>query len=596
MNRYRIVFISLALAAATAATGQELFHLHSPPRRAASPEVIVERTVDVDLALLGSAPPRLALTLPDGERALARRTGVEHRALGRFTWRGEIPSAPGAAGPGSVTLTVHDGHVAGLITTSLGTYVVEPAADQQHRLAKLEPSRFPPCGGTQEPNLPIPAVPLDPGPQATPRATSFMAVLVVYTAAARAAAGGRNQIETLIRNAVDVTNTAYLRSDINARVVLRGMAETDLPDRGNFAISLGELQADPTVAALRDAAAADLVAAIFEAEPNSCGRAFVMRNPGPGFAPAAYSVTRRSCAVGNLTFPHELGHNLGAEHDPINGAPRPQASFPWSFGHFVDGSFRTVMAFSSGCNFGCSRQPNFSNPEVSLAGRPTGIANQRDNHRTINSTSRVVAAFRSPQADVDASFSWAPTVPRTFAPVTFTDTSSGQPASHSWSFGDGTTSSEPNPTHTYTATGIYTVRLEVARGANNDSIERQVTVLENTCIADTATLCLNQGRFEVRLDWTDFDGIPGEGNVVPTDADDSGLLWFFSAENWEMLVKVLDGCGINERYWVFAAATTNVETTLHVTDTLTGFAKQYFNPLGTSADAITDADAFATCP
>ena len=62
-----------------------------------------------------------------------------------------------------------------------------------------------------------------------------------------------------------------------------------------------------------------------------------------------------------------------------------------------------------------------------------------------------------------------------------------------------------------------------------------------------------------------------------------------------MLVKVLDGCGINDRFWVYAAATTDVEYTLEVTDTWTGQTVIYANPLGVSAAAITDTDAFATC-
>ena len=63
-----------------------------------------------------------------------------------------------------------------------------------------------------------------------------------------------------------------------------------------------------------------------------------------------------------------------------------------------------------------------------------------------------------------------------------------------------------------------------------------------------------------------------------------------------MLVKVLNACGLNQHYWVFSAATTNVEYTLTVTDTQTGDKKTYFNPLGTAAPAVTDTSAFATCP
>lgn len=117
------------------------------------------------------------------------------------------------------------------------------------------------------------------------------------------------------------------------------------------------------------------------------------------------------------------------------------------------------------------------------------------------------------------------------------------------------------------------------------------------CVPDSQTLCLNNGRFEVVVQWTDFQGNTGFGNVVPGVASpDSGLMWFFGADNWEMLVKVLNGCPVNNHYWVFAALTTNVQYTIRVTDTLTGQFQTYFNPLGNPAPAITDAAAFATCP
>lgn len=116
------------------------------------------------------------------------------------------------------------------------------------------------------------------------------------------------------------------------------------------------------------------------------------------------------------------------------------------------------------------------------------------------------------------------------------------------------------------------------------------------CSPTSTSHCLNGGRFRVEVEWLDFLGATGPGMVLPFTSDDSGLFWFFNSDNWEMLVKVLDGCGFNDRFWVFAAATTDVQYTLKVTDTETGLAREYFNPLGTAAQAITDTDAFATCP
>lgn len=116
------------------------------------------------------------------------------------------------------------------------------------------------------------------------------------------------------------------------------------------------------------------------------------------------------------------------------------------------------------------------------------------------------------------------------------------------------------------------------------------------CVAGPTNLCLNRGRFRVEVDWRSFDDQGGAGQVVPFAAGDSGAFWFFGLNNWEILVKVLDGCRVNGHFWVFAAGSTNLEYTIRVTDTATGSPKEYFNPLGRASAAITDTRAFATCP
>lgn len=123
--------------------------------------------------------------------------------------------------------------------------------------------------------------------------------------------------------------------------------------------------------------------------------------------------------------------------------------------------------------------------------------------------------------------------------------------------------------------------------------ETMVQPLEG--VVSPNALCLSQKRFLVEADWRDFRGNTGKGSVVAGGSDDSGLFWFFNADNWEMLVKVIDGCALNDRFWVFAAATTDVQYDLKVTDLWSGQQQVYSNPLGRSADAITDSRAFATC-
>jgi predicted esterase len=116
-----------------------------------------------------------------------------------------------------------------------------------------------------------------------------------------------------------------------------------------------------------------------------------------------------------------------------------------------------------------------------------------------------------------------------------------------------------------------------------------------SCVPAAIRLCLGNRRFQVEVAWRDFEGTTGVGSVVPVGAEDSGLFWFFAPDNWEMLVKVLDGCALNGHHWVFAAATTTVEHTLTVTDTLTGETAVYHNPLGRKSPTITDTGALSGC-
>ncbi len=114
------------------------------------------------------------------------------------------------------------------------------------------------------------------------------------------------------------------------------------------------------------------------------------------------------------------------------------------------------------------------------------------------------------------------------------------------------------------------------------------------CVADATTLCLLNGRYQARVNWRTKDGSTGSGQAVPFTSG-SGLLYFFDADNIEMLIKVLDACPVNDRHWVFFAATTNVEFTVRVTDTQTGRLKTYMNPLDHPANAVTDTSAFPSC-
>jgi ELWxxDGT repeat protein len=110
------------------------------------------------------------------------------------------------------------------------------------------------------------------------------------------------------------------------------------------------------------------------------------------------------------------------------------------------------------------------------------------------------------------------------------------------------------------------------------------------CHPTETALCLNQGRFKVEATWRDFQNRTGAGKAVSLTSD-SGYFWFFGPTNVEVVVKVLDGQGVNGHRWVFYGALSNVEYTLTVTDTQTGLTRHYFNPMGKFA-SVGDTTGF----
>ncbi|MDD5187465.1 MAG: DUF2341 domain-containing protein, partial [Methanoregula sp.] len=88
----------------------------------------------------------------------------------------------------------------------------------------------------------------------------------------------------------------------------------------------------------------------------------------------------------------------------------------------------------------------------------------------------------------EAGFTATPTSGKTPLTVLFTDTSTGTPATWNWDFGDGSTSTEQNPTHTYRTVGNYTVNLTVMNSLGSDTESKARYIIARAPSANDALI------------------------------------------------------------------------------------------------------------
>ena len=150
--------------------------------------------------------------------------------------------------------------------------------------------------------------------------------------------------------------------------------------------------------------------------------------------------------------------------------------------------------------------------------------------------------------------------------------------------------------HAWSVPGYYRVTLWTSNGRDSSTATLLFLVEASRpagdCASDADTRCLQDSRYDVSVTWRTADGRRGQGTVVRVGTNDSGMFWFFDPNNYEVLVKILDGCAVNGNTWVFAASTTNLGYEIRVVDTATGTTRTYSNEPGRAAPAITDVAAF----
>jgi len=341
-------------------------------------------------------PERVMISLPGGVACTLHQIElgtVNHSR--RFRWSAVIESEPGSEAlfavygdrlsgvlrmPGADPIRVESGEIP-------GTFRTEVFVDA-HGHAPCVPLAPP---ATADDVLEEPSV-----TAASRGGERVFDLLVAYTADARSSEGGTEGIHAEIDLAVSTCNRAFTNSGIDARVNLVRTMLVDYEESGSSAADLRRLKETTDgimdeVHQVRQDAAADLVALLVR-DIENCGRAYIMQALSTSFRAQAFSVTDAQCAVGNQTFIHELGHNLGCAHNRENA--QSSGVHNYSFGHrepVSDPQWRTIMSYAPG-----SRLSYFSTPLIEVDGAPIGVASgsrAADNARSIGTTALFVESF-----------------------------------------------------------------------------------------------------------------------------------------------------------------------------------------------------------
>jgi hypothetical protein len=315
---------------------------------------------------------------------------------------------------GTAVITIEAGVLTATVDFPGGSYLVTPQRQGRHEVAQKSAQLFPPERAPRP--APIVHRPSAFAPEADERRALTSAldaapadsgrlidIMIVWTPSAEAAAGGTAAMLNLAQASIDTANAAYLNSGIAQRLRLVHRQQVTYTERSNcpgataFDCALDDLTGSgdgymEEVHTLRDAHGADLVA-LFINDNAFCGVAWLPSIPAPD---AGFSITAYNCAVGNKSFAHEVGHNMGAHHDSANAdSAGPK---PFNRGYVSpQRNWRTIMAYPGACA-GCTRLNHFSNPKLTYNGLAMGTAGSANNVHVLNTTAKAIAEYRATSA------------------------------------------------------------------------------------------------------------------------------------------------------------------------------------------------------
>src|SRR6266545_832059 len=290
------------------------------------------------------------------------------------------------------SLVVAGAQVVGEVDVGSGRYRIQPlGSGDTHAVIEVKTDVFPDesesklVPGEARPTsraLPggIEQCDVKPPEGAQPKVLGPIRVMFLYTQAVRANAPNiRADVELLVQQLRGVFSAQRLGRNFSVAVELAHAQEINYTEAGDMEKDLERLTnprdaAFRQVHALRDTHKADIVHLLIKGTPkDSCGIGWLNLSLR---AQDAFSVSDHQCALQVYSAAHEIGHNIGMNHDRF--VERDAKPGPGEFNHgfvAVQGGIRSLMAYNNQCaeqKKNCARVLFLSSPNIRLGGGPFG--------------------------------------------------------------------------------------------------------------------------------------------------------------------------------------------------------------------------------